>query len=151
MEYVDEKIIEGFGIEVAQQLSESVEFAVQGKLNDGERDPDELRQVAQDALTELMVPSLIEATAKAYEHSPLKEPDFDAIAMLFGRLAVRAKLKALPSSVRIRVRTRSRMHEGALGSVRFHDEVLSVQLLSLDGEDEWIPVDSIQEVQAVDA
>lgn len=147
MEYVDEKIVEGFGIEVAQQLSESVEFAVQGRLNDGEHDPDELRQVAQDALTELMVPSLIEATAKAYEHSALRQPDFAAIAVIFNRLAIRAKLKVLVDNAQpVRLLTRKGAHEGVISSLSYYDD----QYSALMG-DEWLPVDSIQELHAVDA
>lgn len=148
VEYVDDKIIEGFRVEVSQQLGECVEFATTMLKNEGETDPNELRQAAQDALTELMVPGLVEAVATAYEHSPLGEPDFEAIATIFKRLAIRSKLRALTEQESfpvVTVLTRKGEFEGSLYGIEDHEGARSIHLHNA-GEDMWVQVDSIQEI-----
>lgn len=143
MELVDKSIIEGFRIEITQQLAESVEFAVQALINDGERDPEELRQVAQDALMELMMP-IPEAVVDAYQKSPLHQADFEAIASIFKQLAIRAKLKALCASKtypQIAVDTRKGAVIGALYDVLEHDGMESAHI-----GDEFVPLISIEEL-----
>lgn len=150
MEQVDSKIIEGFRVEVTQQLSESVEFAVTTLINDGENDTEEHRQAAQEALVELLTP-MVGATLDAYRKSPLKYPDFEAVALMFKNLAIRAKLFALCAKTpddpdmfpTIRVETRKGTVEGILYDVVPYDGMESAHI-----GDEFVPVVSIQELHA---
>lgn len=154
MEQVDSKIIDGFQLEIMQQLSESVEFAVQALINDGEQDTEAHRQAAQEALTELLT-GIVEATHDAYRKSPLKFPDFEAVATIYKQIAIRAKLKALcarspehsdmfPTIV---VETRKGIVEGALYDMVDHEGLESIHLGVEEGTT-WVPVVSIQELHA---
>lgn len=151
MEQVDAQIIEGFRVEVTAQLAESVEFAVNALVNEGENDLEEHRQAAQEALVELLTP-MVEATLDAYRKSPLKKPDFEAVALIFKNLAIRAKLKALCAKSPddpdmfpvIKVETRKGVVEGILYDVIEHDGLESAHI----GDDGFVPVVSIQELHA---
>ncbi|MDB5280848.1 MAG: hypothetical protein JWR61_5803 [Ferruginibacter sp.] len=150
-QYVDEKIIEGFRIAISQQIEESIEFATKmANGTEGAQDEEETRQAAQDALVELLVPTLVEATAKGYDNSPLGAPDFDAISLIFQRLATRAKLCALCTAEQfpsVEIVTRKGTVSGKLYGLGDHDDQYCAHL-NMAGEDLWIQVDSIQEVHA---
>src|SRR3954453_16205679 len=90
MEYLDRRTITSFQSEVQSQLGEAIEFATAYQTNRGESDPLELRQAAQDALSELM-PVIVDATVDAYART-LKEVDYEAVELLFRQLAIRARL-----------------------------------------------------------
>jgi len=154
MEQVDTKIIDGFRLEVTQQLAESVEFAVNALVNNGENDPEEHRQAAQEALVELLT-GMPEATIDAYRRSPLKHPDLEAVAHVFKNLAIRAKLIALcgrspehPDMFpTVEVVTRKRTVTGVLCDMGPYEGTECIHL-TVDGALEFIPVVSIQELHA---
>lgn len=154
MEQVDTNIIEGFRVEVTQQLAESVEFAINALVNDGENDQEEHRQAAQEALVELLTP-MVEATHDAYRKSPLRWPDFEAVALIFKNLAIRAKLKALCARSpdhpdmfpTVTVVTRKRTVSGVLCDMGPYEGTECIHL-TVDDELEFIPVVSIQELHA---
>ena len=149
MEQVDTKIVAGFRSEVTQQLAESVEFAVNALVNDGEHDRDEHRQAAQEALVELLTP-MVENTLDAYRRSPLKDPDYEAVALIYKNLAIRAALLALcarPASAEdelpvITAVTRKGPVRGVLSGVSEHEGMES----ALIGE-QYVPVVSILDLQ----
>jgi hypothetical protein len=147
-EYLDEQLIEGFALEVEQQLGEAIQFAVQYRRGLGERDVNELRQAAQDSLAEIL-PVLVDALESAYAKSELAE-DYVAIAMLFQRLAIRAKLKMLlhiPRSPGVHIVTRKATYAGLLLGMGDNDGVFSIRLLTNESDEPtWVPFDSVQDV-----
>jgi hypothetical protein len=152
MDYVDPQVIKGFMSEVESQLAEVIEFSTQMRINEGEKEENELRQTAQDALFEIMTP-LLGATSNAYRKSPLGRPDFDAITTIFRRLAIRAELVAMcarspehPNQFpTITIETRKGVFSGTLYDMLDHEGQFSVHMSAGDDE-QWIPVDSILKV-----
>lgn len=97
MEYLEPQLTEGFRVRAIEQLGEAINFAVTYHTARGETDTDELRQAAQDSLSE-MLPEIIPAIQEAYTRSPLKAVDYAAMEVLFRHLAIRVKLEAHKSS-----------------------------------------------------
>jgi hypothetical protein len=149
MEFLEEQLVVGFKDDAVRHLAEAVEFAVQYRINRGETDRDELRQSAQDSLMQIL-PSLLDATREAYRRSPLDEVDHGAIAVLFKRLAIRAKLMELDEAgsygVSVTVRTRKGHVTGSIIGLGEHEGQYSVHLL-VSGDDVYLPVDSIQDLE----
>lgn len=150
MKYLDDKLVESFTLEVQQPLAQAIEFAVTYRQNEGETDELELRQAAQDALAEI-TPALVPALEEAYRRSPLGRPDYDACAVLFKRLAIFTKLRALVADVDDRtvgITTRKGEVHGAVVNMGDHDGQASVCLINGTGEERWVTLDSIQDLAA---
>lgn len=150
MKYLDDKLVESFTLEVQQTLAQAIEFAVTYRQNEGERDPEELRQAAQDALAEI-TPAFVPALEEAYRRSPLGAPDFEAVALLFKRLAIRAKLRAVVEDGEggsVSVSTRKGEIHGAVINMGDHDGQVSVCIINGTGEERWVALDSIQDLAA---
>jgi hypothetical protein len=155
MEYLDEKIVDGFRVEMQQQLGEAIRFAVEYLRNRDEHDELELRQAAQDALQELM-PSMVDATAEAYRRSTLKAPDFEAVTLLFKNLAIRAKLLELcarspdhPDQFpTVTLVTRKGEVTGTLYDMLKREGQEQIHLSAEDNGETWIPLVSVQDLRA---
>ena len=142
MNYVDPELVQGFRIEVTQQLADAVEFAVNFQRARGEDAEDELRQAAQDALAELL-PGIVVAAEDAYRKSALGQPDYEAIAMLFKQLAIRTRLSALSEGATVGLDTRKGATTGPFYGVVPYDGNECVHV-----GDEFVPVASIRELHA---
>lgn len=150
MEYLEPELTEGFRVRAVEQLGEAINFAVTYHTARGETDTDELRQAAQDSLSE-MLPEIIPAIQEAYKRSPLKAVDFAAMEILFRQLAIRAKLEEHKSSSNaIILDTHKGSHAGIVLDIvmRENQEQIKLQtdLMSGDGI-KWVPVKSVQSVQ----
>lgn len=149
-ENVDAKTVESFRLLVAQQLEEAVEFALNRRENLGESDVEELRQVAQDAATEL-TGALVDSLIDAYKRSPLATVDYSAIAIIFQKLAIRAKLVELLQRVNdehivVSVHTRRGNEKGELRAIVEHDGMESLYLMGDDNREIFIPMIAITDL-----
>lgn len=91
-DYVDDKAVQSFTVLIAQGFTEAIEFAVEQRRNMDESNIEEERQAAQDALMEL-TRDMVSAVHDAYRKSPLADVDYSAVATVFEKLAVRAKVQ----------------------------------------------------------
>lgn len=147
MEYLEPELLEGFRTRAREQLGEAINFAVTYHTSRGEHDTDELRQAAQDSLSEIL-PELIGAISDAYERSPIHAIDYAAMSVLFQQLAIRAKLEEhISSKVPVKLITRKGNRSGVVLAIQNHEEQEQVKLqtdrMSGDGI-EWVPFVSIQ-------
>lgn len=164
MEYLEDSLVDGYKVEWTAQFGEAIQFAVHFRENRGERDDNELRQAAQDALGEIM-PTVMDAMVEAYRRSPLKVPDFEAVSLLFKQLAIRAKLLELcgrspdhPDQFpTVKLVTRKRDYAGILYDMISKDgqEVVHLGVVaqeaedgSYDRHDEFVPLVSVQELHS---
>lgn len=150
MEYLEPELTEGFRTRTREQLGEAINFAITYHTARGVTDTDELRQAAQDSLSE-MLPEIIPAIQEAYTRSPLKAIDFAAMEVLFRQLAIRAKLAQAESSGNAMILdTRKDTHAGIVLGVMDYEGQESVKLqtdrMSGDGID-WVPFASVQSVR----
>ena len=149
MEYLDPSLVDGFKVLCQEQLGEAIEFALQYQQNQGEGESDELRQAAQDALSEI-VPAFLEGITVAYKRSSLKAVDYEAVSTLFRQLAIRAKLdEYISSGIPATLSTRKGARSGVIVSVTEHEDQEQVKLqtdrMSGDGI-EWVPFASVQSI-----
>lgn len=149
MEYLDTSLVDGFKIVCQERLGEAIDFALAYQDNQDEGDIDELRQAAQDALSEI-VPAFLEGITTAYQRSALKAVDYEAISTLFRQLAIRAKLdEHVSSGVPVTLSTRKGARSGVVIAVTEHEDQEQVKLqtdrMSGDGI-EWVPFASVQSI-----
>lgn len=148
-DYIDPQVIEGFRVEVTSQLAEAVEFAINRRVNDGEVDDEECRQAAQDALYELTLP-LVDAFRDAYKKSPLGVVDDAAIALLFQRHAIKAKLFELVDEPWIlEIETRKESHTGRMRSIVEYEGEEAVVLETNSGS-VTVPIVAIIDLRVVE-
>jgi hypothetical protein len=149
MEYLDTSLVDGFKIVCQERLGEAIDFALAYQDNQDEGDIDELRQAAQDALSEI-VPAFLEGITTAYQRSALKAVDYEAISTLFRQLAIRAKLdEHVSSETPVTLITRKGSYSGVILSVREHEDQEQVELGAPKGESawtQWVPFASVQSI-----
>lgn len=154
MRYLDEHVVEGFRITVIETLTENIAFAVQSDDVDDEDLPgpedEDFLQTAQDVTEELLA-GFIGAVGTAYKRS-IGQVDDAAIAVIFERLAVQAKINEVLANVdrpKASVYTR---HGEVVGTVRSRVEHEGQDCLWItradNGMEEFIPVKTIRSILA---
>lgn len=150
MEYLEPELLEGFRTRTREQLGEAINFAVSYHTVRGDSDIDELRQAAQDALSEIL-PEIVSAIKDAYKRSEIGVVDYAAMEILFRQLAVRVKLdEHISSGKPLALHTRKGTRTGIILSVREHEDQEQIELKMADRLSAnnilWIPLTSVQGV-----
>lgn len=145
MRYLDEHVVDGFRIHVIETLAENIEFAINAG-DEGEKLIEDFFQIAQD-VTEELLSGFVNAVGTAYERS-IGQVDAAAIAVIFERLAVQAKINDVLDNVdrpKASVYTR---HGEVVGTVRSRVEHEGQDCLwitrSDNGMEEFVPVKTIR-------